>query len=92
MKRADAIAVAVKEITYDVFVTMLNPRNRGPNFAFTEKKNIRGIMSGLYRNVPYDLTDAEKDMAYQIALKQWAYCVKNSGINAWIEQVPPIDH
>ena len=61
-------------------------------YIFTEKKNIRGIMSGLYRNVPYDLTDAEKDMAYQIALKQWAYCVENSGINAWIEQVPPIDH
>lgn len=82
-RRLEQLNSLINESVTFMFLFMLNPKYRGPNFKF-DKFDIAKHTINMFNHTTLKLTPEEKDYVVNNANLRWKNHIKESGVLEWI--------
>jgi hypothetical protein len=84
LSKSDKIAAVAEKVSIHFFITMLNPKYRGPRFNFKDF-DIGGRVEGISAlSFAEDLSDSEKEDLRRVARSTWDGMLERSDVCRWI--------
>lgn len=79
LSRIDRINATAEAIALHLFIAMLNPKFRGPNFDYKIFNIAHHIEAVIFTSLPWNITNKEKKQAGKFAKNKWKEWLKLAG-------------